>query len=106
MRGDQIDMDEFLAFALRCLDDDERVARSASTFPYGLPMEVPWARAGQIATAKHIARWDPQQALRLTSALRHLIDEYSHEGRETTMLIELVTALYEGRPGWREEWAS
>ena len=65
-----------------------------------------WSVADEvyIPIAEHIARWDPARVLRLITALRRALDEYSHEGRETAIIMAIGEALYGDHPDYREEW--
>lgn len=107
MKGAQIDMDEFLAFALACVEEDMETAKLIDPRLHrrSILQVNDGTERGQQA-ALFIAEWSPGKVMMLCTRLRLMIEEFSFEGRETTMLIELVTALYADRPGWREEWGS
>ncbi len=83
--------------------------RSVEEYPtsssYTLPHFVVYGTEEmRTVDAMHIARWDPARVLALTAVLRRMVDEFSFEGRETAMLIELGAALYGDHPDWRDEW--
>jgi hypothetical protein len=68
----------------------------------------------------HILNHDPTRALREVAAKRAILDEYAEadtyytanvsapagelHGLRTAVLA--IAAIYEGRPGWREEWTA
>lgn len=113
-------MDDLIAFVRACLDREERVARSASTFPYDHPSDAPWERARQIAASipgshaaavhDHIALHDPAHALADVAAKRAVLDEFElwvREGHAWAGLeraVQLLAQAYAGWDGWQEAW--
>jgi hypothetical protein len=127
----EVFVDDLIAWALKQLDDDELLARNALHADAVRPGEwvtehhhsryhdepnrchIAEDRSGHywsvahevfIPNAEHIARWDPARVLALTAALRGILDEFSWEGREVSIVRTLVEALYGDRPGYCEEW--
>ncbi len=116
-------MDDLIAFVKARLDEDEEAARGATfggtpwrvdamsivgrswqasdSSPETLVVKHTWPQE-----AVHIVRWDPNRVVRLVAALRKVVDEFSHEGRETAVLIELAGALWGDHPDWRAEWSA
>lgn len=63
---------ELIAFLAARLDEDERVARAAVDFDYGVR---DWADDGDPVNA-HIARHDPTRVLREVEAKRRILEQY------------------------------
>ncbi len=114
-------MDDFLEFFRARLDEEDKSAKGATGG--GTPWRMDGSsivgrswRASASSTetlvvrhtwpqeAAHIIRWQPNRVLALTAVLRRMVDEFSYEGRETAMLIELGAALYGDHPDFRPEW--
>lgn len=114
-------MDELIGWLREQLDDDERVARAATSNPRWSLDEhgdgIVWAEGLNVVAdrlypddAKHIARWDPARVLAEVDAKRQRIDwiegELADDSTDETVqwLARLEALPYAGRPGYREEW--
>lgn len=92
-------MSDLIAWLRGCLDDEERVARAASTEngptwyvggerdvladnPSDTPYVAcgPWGGGIDAATADHIARHDPARVLAEVDAKRRILDEHGASG--------------------------
>ncbi len=105
-------MHDLTAFLRARLDEDERVARAAVDFDYGVR---DWADDGDPVNA-HIARHDPARVLREVEAKRRLLEQFRLRGDSVRAVVRPVTggvwddllrllALpYDGHPDYREEW--
>jgi hypothetical protein len=117
-------IDDLVTWLRVQMDDDERVARLATTGTWklwamevradidgssdldtSLPVAQTYHEAGLLTfNAQHIAFWDPPRVLALIAALRAIIGSFSWEAQETRAIQALAEALYADRPGYREEW--
>lgn len=121
--------DDLVAFLKSCVDEDERVAKAATSGPWSAVESYPdaWVingptyniasegRDGDISSgdSAHIARHDPARVLAEVAAKRRIIDEYerSRSGPPTEdelglgRAVRLLASVYRGRSGWRSEWA-
>lgn len=124
--------DDLVAWLRAQLDEDERVAKDATSGPWSAVESYPdaWVingptyniasegRDGDISSgdSTHIARHDPARVLAEVAAKRRIIDEHlpidpcdAHDAALRSIPCEtlrLLASVYAGRPGWREEWAA
>jgi hypothetical protein len=125
-------MDDLVTWLRAQLDEDERVANTATSGPW--KADVPMAKDGVFATsiqdwvadcdyhrmgpfavhnAAHIARHDPARTLAEVAARRTIIDRTERSGNiklawvEYEVLAGVIRDLalpYVDQPGYREEW--
>jgi hypothetical protein len=111
-------MDDLVTWLRAQLDEDERVARSAASFPYQAPSNAPWereriiaervgGRSRAVATHRIVATFaNPARVLAEVDAKRRILDEairlesYDSEFQ----FLELLALPYADRPGYLEEW--
>jgi hypothetical protein len=69
------------------------------------------------ANAEHIARWDPDRALREVEAKRRILDAYEQREEEgqhvdvfgyhatgLLLAVRMIAEVYADQPGYREDW--
>jgi hypothetical protein len=127
-------MDELIAFAKACLDEDEAAAKEAASRPLG----AAWDDGTRLtAVARHINRHDPARVLREVAAKRAIIGQQTSDHAPVETIYGLccrtcvdwqddkgahefgiaiphqwpcrvarsAVASWADRPGYRPEWA-
>lgn len=97
-------MEELIEWLRVQLDADERVARRLIGATQSVTNVPNFYMVGGPAAEAYWVHFTPGRVLRLITAVRLMLDEFSWESREMANLMLLAEALYGDRPGYREEW--